>query len=96
MSTTKTMRRTMTAAEQGEHDAEQRAYEALTDNGDGAEWTSEADAVDGWDEYASTAATYLDVEDDDRAEWCAAYETAARETALRMYRESVESCEVAS
>ena len=83
-------RRPMTAAEQGEHDAEQRAHEALSVDGDGAEWQSEADAVAGWGEYAATAASHLDVPHAERAAWCDAYETAARETARRMYREATE------
>jgi hypothetical protein len=83
-------RRPMTATEQGEHDAEQRAHEALAADGDGAEWQSEADAVSGWGDYAATAASYLDVPQAERAAWCAAYETAARETARRMYLDAQE------
>jgi len=83
-----TTRRPMSAAEQGEHDAEQRAHEAVAAGQDGAEWQSEADAVDGWGEYAATAASHLNVPESERAAWCDAYETAARETARRMYRDA--------
>ena len=81
-------KRTMTATEQGEHDAEQRAYEALAAGADGCEWQSEDDATSGWGDYAATAASHLDVPESERAAWCDAYETAARETARRMYREA--------
>lgn len=68
--------------------AELRAFEALAEGQDGAEWQSEDDAVSGWGEYASEAATILGVPRDARAQWVADYQRAAEETARKMWRDA--------
>lgn len=72
------------AIEHGRETGEDDGAVLYNENRD--DYRSESDAVSGLGEHASEAARVLEIPREHYALWVDAYETAARETILRLYR----------